>query len=52
MGWGPGWREPVGEGRAGRGTDNCFWVEFSRRGYSQRTNVLSELRTVIVSDLY
>lgn len=32
----------VGEGRMARETANCFWMEFSRQGPSQRTNGPSE----------
>lgn len=35
-------RELVEEGRTGRETANCFWMEFSRQGFSQRTNAPSE----------
>lgn len=42
-GLGRWWRESlVEEGRAGRETANCFGMEFSRQGLSQRTNVPSE----------
>lgn len=35
-------REPGEEGKAGRETADCFWMEFSRQSLSQRTNVPSE----------